>query len=734
MTRRYLTICAMFLLCLPAWAQAQSRGASPPSYVPPFFTEEDLTPTPALCSQVKFPTGTLTNDNGVCTVNTGGGGSGDSITVNGAAVSITADYVDTATIAWIRSGAGAPHTVTASVVAGSIGATELNEASVEAGLEALLDLQDLQGAVTDAQVPNTITIDLAATATALAANGSNCAAGQYPLGVNASGAVESCTPDDDVPEVGDFGAALALEPDGSLSTNSVGAVALDEAGVKTALEAVLEVANLQGTFPGDRLTFPDGTFSVPASATMGGTLTLGEDSDIGINTWTLTVGATNLSGNTTCTIDSSGRIPDSCVGNGTDDGGVDLTALHSDVAGEIAGIADKATPVAADHLLIEDSAASNAKKDITIGSLETALEGVLDLQDLQGAVTDGQVPDTITASNYLPLTGGALIGQLLLDNLGIEFEETNTPPTCGASNFNIYASLADGTLKKCVAGTTSDLDTGGDPVASGLDAEFDAGRRIDGAVSLGTAVQMGGTTRAWHFYQDGAGALRGRACDTAGANCVTSGVQAEAGSDWAFVNEEGDTCASIDSVSGILTQNETGNCTAQISTGIVAATGNVTVGGTLGVTGTSTLGTTNTGALGVTGNATVSGNLTTTGTSKGMTPIKTVSTNPYTMLTSDCDTMLLIATGAGEVDLIADPTTGVSNAGCMVCFYQVNAVTLLLDPNGTDTIDAAAATLTLAAGDRLQLANLAGNQVCLLGTSASTWITLPGVGTLTDAN
>lgn len=37
-------------------------------------------------------------------------------------------------------------------------------------------------------------------ATALAANGGNCSAGQYPLGVDASGAVESCTADDDTPD------------------------------------------------------------------------------------------------------------------------------------------------------------------------------------------------------------------------------------------------------------------------------------------------------------------------------------------------------------------------------------------------------------------------------------------------------------------------------------------------------------------------------------------------------
>lgn len=46
-----------------------------------------------------------------------------------------------------------------------IGATEIDGASLESEIEAVADLQDFQGAVTDAQVPNTITIDLATTAT-----------------------------------------------------------------------------------------------------------------------------------------------------------------------------------------------------------------------------------------------------------------------------------------------------------------------------------------------------------------------------------------------------------------------------------------------------------------------------------------------------------------------------------------------------------------------------------------
>ena len=77
-----------------------------------------------------------------------------------------------------------------------------------------------------------------------------------------------------------------------------------------------------------------------------------------------------------------------CAADDTGAGGSDSTAIHDDQAGEIAAVADKATPVAGDHLLIEDSAAANGKKDITIGSIPLSI--------LSGAVTDGQVPNTIT--------------------------------------------------------------------------------------------------------------------------------------------------------------------------------------------------------------------------------------------------------------------------------------------------------------------------------------------------
>lgn len=49
--------------------------------------------------------------------------------------------------------------------------------------------------------------------------------------------------------------------------------------------------------------------------------------------------------------------------------GTDTTAIHDDTSGEIIVITEKVTPVSADVLLIEDSAASNVKKRVQIGNL-----------------------------------------------------------------------------------------------------------------------------------------------------------------------------------------------------------------------------------------------------------------------------------------------------------------------------------------------------------------------------
>lgn len=104
--------------------------------------------------------------------------------------SVDVDIGTAGQVKWIVLAAGV---TLAGDVDGAGNALDLDEVAVETELEAVLDLDQMQGAVTDAQAPDTITVSLAATATALAANGGNCNAGSYPLGVDASGAVEGCT-------------------------------------------------------------------------------------------------------------------------------------------------------------------------------------------------------------------------------------------------------------------------------------------------------------------------------------------------------------------------------------------------------------------------------------------------------------------------------------------------------------------------------------------------------------
>jgi len=107
-------------------------------------------------------------------------------------------YVDGS--GWVKTSAGGGGGAEVNDLSSVVTWTNIPDANVpssavtqhESALEAVVDLPDLQGAVTDAQVPNNITITLASTATALAANGSNCSAGSAPLGVDASGAAESC--------------------------------------------------------------------------------------------------------------------------------------------------------------------------------------------------------------------------------------------------------------------------------------------------------------------------------------------------------------------------------------------------------------------------------------------------------------------------------------------------------------------------------------------------------------
>jgi hypothetical protein len=86
------------------------------------------------------------------------------------------------------------------------------------------------------------------------------------------------------------------------------------------------------------------------------------------------------------------------------------SAIHDDVASEISGLTLKGTPVSGDFLLIEDSAAANVKKYITVGSLpagseinDLASDGINGIADDQLAVGTGA-----STAAYQTLPNGAV--------------------------------------------------------------------------------------------------------------------------------------------------------------------------------------------------------------------------------------------------------------------------------------------------------------------------------------
>ena len=180
-------------------------------------------------------------------------------------------------------------TTDALTVAGAISGSNLSGTNTgdqsEASIEAVVDLQDLQGAVTDSQVPNTITIDLATVATT--AN-----AGDSATLFFASGTIEDARLSANVSLLGQTIGASELE------TDSVSADELNATGVETELEAVLDLDALQGSVTDSQVP---NTITIDSASSVEGT-DLGTLTDGKICTYDLT--NTELD----CTTDTSGEI------------------------------------------------------------------------------------------------------------------------------------------------------------------------------------------------------------------------------------------------------------------------------------------------------------------------------------------------------------------------------------------------------------------------------------------
>lgn len=114
--------------------------------------------------------------------------------------------------------------------------------------------------------------------------------------------------------------------------------------------------------------------------------------------------------------------------------------------------------------------------------------------------------------------------------------------------------------------------------------------------------------------------------------------------------------------------------------------------------------------------------------------ISTVSTSPYAIAETDCGSHIRAASGAAEINLMADMT------GCLICVREVAAVTLTVDPNSTDAWDVVSynvengTALAPSNGEAIVLAAVSGNAFCMIGTSSSSITLLPGtLGTVTEA-
>jgi hypothetical protein len=135
-------------------------------------------------------------------------------------------------------------------------------------------------------------------------------------------------------------------------------------------------------------------------------------------------------------------------------GGNDANAIHTNVSGEINGLTEKATPVSTDLIVVEDSAASYAKKKVQIGNLPSS----------GGGVTN------VTASSPLASSGGTT-PNISLDDSGATAATYSGPLSITVTAKGIISAISttllnlatqvSGLLSLAHGGTGADLSSTG---------------------------------------------------------------------------------------------------------------------------------------------------------------------------------------------------------------------------------------------------------------------------------
>jgi len=130
-------------------------------------------------------------------------------------------------------------------------------------------------------------------------------------------------------------------------------------------------------------------------------------------------------------------------------GGSDASAIHDDTSGEIAAITSKAVPVDGDFLIIEDSAAGNVKKKITIG----------DLPSSGGGGGSGDVVGPASATDNAIARYDLTTGKLLQDS-GVLVDDSNNVSGVNALTVGGELSAMQGFATTQTLGTSQTIKAG----------------------------------------------------------------------------------------------------------------------------------------------------------------------------------------------------------------------------------------------------------------------------------
>lgn len=216
----------------------------------------------------------------------GSGGGGDEIEIDGVAASSPVDFRSDGDIdAILCTGAGAPDAACAA--AGDV-IQRVKADSVALGTD-----------TTGNYAGSSSEGGAATTAVALAANGANCSAGEYPLGVNAAGAVESCT--DATTEINSVVATKSAATnaadgniprfDGTAGDLQDSGCNIDDDGVLTCPDQTAEPGNLLAIHDNDTAFTNDPTCANSGTA---GMLTIIDKDESASDDWVVCDGTTEL--------------------------------------------------------------------------------------------------------------------------------------------------------------------------------------------------------------------------------------------------------------------------------------------------------------------------------------------------------------------------------------------------------------------------------------------------------